>query len=378
MRPLLSIIIPTRNRYEVLIPVIDAFLDHIIGTDYEIVVQDNSDNNNLWLEYSLKRHDNKIKYFYEAEPLTMKDNTNRAFENSNGEYWIFMGDDDFVSPYILDVVKMMQSEKINALIYTLSPYYWWTNVKFEKEDSYMRRGAFLMPNKINTELIKKDTEQELDNLLYKHAALGLGNIPRLYNGIVKSEVMENIKERMGDYLVGSCPDLSLSISLALTIDYCYYLDYPVGVFGKSGIRHNAKEAHFRTLDNVPFLPENIQEIWSKDIPPYWCDFTMWPQTAYETLNAFQSNKRINFVPMYASIIIRYSQEKVLVMSALKLFFRHAKFNILKYFEFMFLLTRKVIGKIYYKIIKVERPLTVTILPTANDVMKYLKQFPFNK
>ena len=42
--PLLSIVIPTKNRYETLIPTLDALLDNIVGSAYEIIVQDNIDN----------------------------------------------------------------------------------------------------------------------------------------------------------------------------------------------------------------------------------------------------------------------------------------------------------------------------------------------
>ncbi|MDR1582694.1 MAG: glycosyltransferase [Prevotellaceae bacterium] len=384
-QPLLSIVIPTKDRYDTLIPVVDSFLNHIVGDDYEIVIQDNSGDNSRWLQYAKTRQDEKIRYFYDAVPVPIKDNVNRAFDNALGEYWIFIGDDDFVSPYILDVVKMMKEKEVEALIYTLSAYYFWGDVQFKSENYYQRKNAFWMPQKTRTNLIKKNSKHELNQVLRK-GGVSYIDLPRLYNGIVKREAMYNIKNRVGNYVVGSCPDMSLCVSLTFILNEYYYIDYPVGVFGHSGIRFNNKEAHFAKLDNVPFLPKNIREIWNPSIPRYWCNSTIWPQTVCETLQAFHSNKRINFIPCYVSIIINYRKEKQIVRDTLGLLFSYSKFNILKYLEFIYLISyligRRYAGQIYRSIchlLKIRtRSVTVSILPTAEDVMKFLKQYPYNK
>ena len=53
--PLLSIVIPTKNRYEYLFPVLDASIQYIAGSDYEIVVQYNTHDNSPAIEYRLIR-----------------------------------------------------------------------------------------------------------------------------------------------------------------------------------------------------------------------------------------------------------------------------------------------------------------------------------
>ena len=385
-QPLLSIIIPTKDRYCTLIPIVDSFLNHIVGDDYEIVIQDNSGDNSIWTEYAKGRYDEKVKYFYDPVSVPIKDNVNRAFSNSNGEYWIFIGDDDFVSPYILDVVKMMKEKGIEALTYTLKAYYWWGNIKSNNDNRYKSHLAkpnmFLMPNKINNEIILKDSKKELKQTL-KKGAISYFDLPRLYNGIVKRDVIYQIKKLTGNYLVGSCPDMSLCISLALVLNEYYFMDYPAGIFGHSGIRYNNKDAHFNRLENLSFLPKNISHEWNPNIPRFWCNSTIWPQTVYETLNAFHSDKKINFIPCYAYVIIRYWREKQVLKETIALLFFYSKFNILKYMNFIYFAGERFAAKVYHSIClllkkQITYGVSVSKLSTAEDVMIFLKQYPYNK
>ena len=46
MKPLLSIIIPTKDRYNTLIPVLEGLVRDFLKSDVEFVIQDNTENNN--------------------------------------------------------------------------------------------------------------------------------------------------------------------------------------------------------------------------------------------------------------------------------------------------------------------------------------------
>ena len=128
--PLLSIVIPTKNRYETLIPAVMAILHSINDHRVELVIQDNSDNpSEIQKNFFIAFSDGRVKYAHKAGPLSMSENTEAALERAIGEYVTFIGDDDFVAPDILDFVQDFSERGILAAIYPPA-YYWWKSVKF--------------------------------------------------------------------------------------------------------------------------------------------------------------------------------------------------------------------------------------------------------
>jgi hypothetical protein len=114
-----------------------------------------------------------------------------------------------------------------------------------------------------------------------------------------------IKERIGTYLSGSCPDIALSTSLAFVIDKYYFVNYPVSVFGaskNSGGGWTVNKTHYGKIEDQKFLQKGVIDRWDPNIPLIWSERTIYPQTVYETLKAFGSKKRINYIAFYASML----------------------------------------------------------------------------
>lgn len=114
--PLLSIVIPTKDRYECLIPVINTILKHVISSDFELVIHDNSISNDSVLPFFNNHVDSRLKYFYVKDYLSMVDNTLLAINQSKGKYATFIGDDDLVSPFICEITKLLDKKNIDCLI----------------------------------------------------------------------------------------------------------------------------------------------------------------------------------------------------------------------------------------------------------------------
>ena len=71
VNPLLSIIIPTKDRYSTLFPVVDMILAYNLNSQIEIVIQDNStDNEEAQNFIQSKLGFKNLKYFYEASPVS--------------------------------------------------------------------------------------------------------------------------------------------------------------------------------------------------------------------------------------------------------------------------------------------------------------------
>ena len=63
MEFLLSVVIPTKNRYSNLIPLISALVERS-SSELEIVIEDNSEDNEIFLKFYENMNSKNIKYFY--------------------------------------------------------------------------------------------------------------------------------------------------------------------------------------------------------------------------------------------------------------------------------------------------------------------------
>lgn len=304
MTPILSIVIPTKDRYETLFPVLKFMLKYIKDPDYEIVVQDNSKSNDLANKEIELINDSRIKYFYSSLQMDMSANSNLAISNSSGHYITFIGDDDAVSPYILDVIVLMTKNNVDCLFYTPANYYW-PGVKFIRE-SYLKKASSLqLPKHLSSQLQLFKTSEVLDRII-NTGAYGLGNMPRLYHGIVSRKIMLKVKEKFGSFVPGSCPDMAISAALAFCTESHYFINYPVtitGVSKNSAAGLGAKGAHIAKIEDVSFLPKNIVSFWDPNIPQIWTGPTIYAQNVYEVLSKLKERRTINYIKMYEYLYV---------------------------------------------------------------------------
>ena len=126
MKPFLSIVIPTKNRYEYLKVILEV-IKNFRNEDLEIVIQDNSDNpseKDDFFSYVNGLNDSSIKYFYCNENLSINENSDKAVLNSKGKYVCFIGDDDCVTSHIVDAARWMESQAIDVLTFYCPSYIW--------------------------------------------------------------------------------------------------------------------------------------------------------------------------------------------------------------------------------------------------------------
>jgi glycosyltransferase involved in cell wall biosynthesis len=346
---LLSIIIPTKNRYSTLLPVLDSIIDNLCHKyEYEIIIQDNSDDNKTCLDYLSQRNSSRLKYFYNQLSMPIADNTELAIDNSNGKYLIFIGDDDFVSPDILKITNLLDQRSINCLIYSPG-YYWWESVIFTKENYYHKSVNLWLPDvKSDLKFTKMDPVFELDKTLAK-GAMSYDMLPRFYHGIVLRSEIINLKSKFGRYIVGSCPDIDFAISLAINIKEYYYLNYPVSVFGaskNSGGGWTALKKHFGEIEKLPFLRPEIKDKWNPLIPRIWSEKTIYPQTTSEVLKGYNVKKELNLLALYAAMLI---YEPFLEPKIAKFIFKNCGYNPIRYFKFAFEVLKKIAGLVVVKV-----------------------------
>lgn len=369
--PLLSIVIPTKNRYETLFPTLEAILGNINDSRIEVVVQDNSDDPALASLYFSAHPDTRIRYSHKSGLLSIVENTEAALARASGEYVTFIGDDDFVSPEIVEFVQDFSDRGIVAVIYPPA-YYWWKSVKFSVPTRFHQPGAFWYPLSASRGEYTIATAQELSHVL-EQGAVSLFDMPRVYHGIVHRSVLHSIKAKSGRFVNGASPDMALAVAASLVIDSHVKLNMPLTVYGaskNSGGGWTASKTHFGKISEQSHLPQWTKDHWNENLPPIWSEHTIYPQTAMEVMSALGQTSALNFPAFYASMMINEPHLRGFVMPfAVRFLRRHPQ----HLFLFLAISTKKVLGRMlrYFRSRVSGLPFKLSFFDSPDECMKHM-------
>lgn len=314
---LLSIIIPTKNRYTSLIPILESISTIVKKSDIEFLVQDSSADNCEFENWFVNCNDKRIKYFYNKHNADVVSNFNAGIQNSSGEYCIMIGDDDLVNPYISEIMDIIVENNVSCLIYPRANYYW-GNVVFFKEFDFFRRSSVQVIKNEDLNLCILNSKEVLESVLSRGGTY-LFNLPALYHGIVKKSILDSIYSKYGSYILGPSPDMSLAVSLALEMDRYHYINFPVSITGasfNSAAGMGRRGEHSSKLEEMPsWIPQETFLKWNKEvIPPIWNGFTIYAQSIYMVCLKYGVDFKLSYVKLYDKILyenfkdLKYLQE----------------------------------------------------------------------
>ena len=281
--PLFSVVIPTRNRWDTLVGVIDAMLASP-EADFEIVVHDNSDEAGL---EELLRIDPRLRFFRSTDKLNMHQNFDRALLKARGHYAICLGDDDALRPELSVLVLRDARERgFDAVLSRLDSYYWpglrhwhWGEIGGSFE-----RAALSGPPRQRT----IDVASELREVMRQGVTGGLGLLPRVYQGFASRRVLDRLRETCGTCFPGASPDMANAVGLAAFVETMLWDDRSLVVSGhspRSGGGQGAAGKHHGKLEDQPHLPPETVSQWNPAIPRFWSGRTVYAQSACEALRA---------------------------------------------------------------------------------------------
>ncbi len=132
--PLVSIGLPTFNRVESLKRAIES----VLAQDYsnlELVVSDNASTDATQkLCLAICERDRRLKYVRQSVNLGGVPNFNEVLRHSSGEFFMWLGDDDWIDPtYVSSCLKVMREQPEYALVCGASKYYRDDRLEFEGE-----------------------------------------------------------------------------------------------------------------------------------------------------------------------------------------------------------------------------------------------------
>lgn len=291
--PLLSIIVPTKDRFEYAQFCISSLLE-ISSLDLEIVVVDNGFGNELsnWIE---KLTDSRLLYHRIVGWVSVIDNFETGLKIANGNYLCTIGDDDGVNPEIMEVVKWADNEKFDAIIPSLSADYSWPDLKLKYYGSV--RSGLLRWNKVYKSPFKPNLNEEVLKCM-KSGGQSFGFMPKIYYGIVKKDCVDEIVKKAGRFFLGVSPDMCASVALACIVKNPICVDYPVFVPGssaKSTAGSSGMKQHHGSLSEQKHLPANCEDSWPIEVPMFFAVQTVWSQSAIATIKALH---RLDYLKVF--------------------------------------------------------------------------------
>lgn len=285
--PLISIIVPTRNRFEYVKSAISSILS-IQDDRIELVVQDNSDTNQLhhWVNDNIS--DSRLKYNYSNSPLSFVGNFSEGVNFSNGEYLCFIGDDDGINPEIIIATEWLKKENISCLSTNISANYVWGDAAVPTTMFTSETGGVLTMTMQDFKIIEVDPKVELHSFITGGAINYLDfKLPKLYHGIVKRECLDQIKKITGSYFGGLSPDIFAAISIACIVNKIYYTNYPLTISGVCGVSASIVEGllkkNSKKLEDAPHLRNRGDYKWNELVPKVYCVETIWADSAIAAL-----------------------------------------------------------------------------------------------
>ena len=91
--PLVSVVIPTKNRKNLLSMAINSVLSQTYK-NIQLIVQDNNSTDGTSDIMPEFQEDKRVEYFRETEDLTMTENWNTGYQYVRGDYFVRLDDDN--------------------------------------------------------------------------------------------------------------------------------------------------------------------------------------------------------------------------------------------------------------------------------------------
>jgi len=220
--PVLSVVIPTRERADTLAHTLASALDQADG-DFEVVVSDNASQDGT-ADVVQSASDARLRYLNTGRRLSMCDNYEFALDHSRGRYVVIIGDDDAVIPGALDylVARLRQQVEPAVHMWPLHVYDW----PVGKQKARVSHLASQSPGR--TVLLKDKARWVVRMGGWRYYQL-----PSPYHSAVPRSILDAIRSRTGRVFHSTQPDVFTALAIPAFADYAIDIGRSVTMNGRS-------------------------------------------------------------------------------------------------------------------------------------------------
>ncbi len=237
--PMISLIIPTRERAQTLVFTLASALNQD-SQAFEVVVSDNvsEDETRDVVERCL---DSRVRYFRTERRLSMCDNYEFALRQARGKYVIFIGDDDAVMPHALDKLIAMLNAASESLVYMwpLHIYDWPVDGQPAKISHLARR----------TPPISIDLKRKAKSVI-RLGGWKYYELPTAYHCAVPKSVLDSIRTRTGRVFHSTQPDVFTAMAIPVLADKALNVGFTVTLSGRSARSNGLGFVTKKALPNI--------------------------------------------------------------------------------------------------------------------------------
>lgn len=284
--PLLSIVIPTRNRQTKALAAARSILK-LFSDDIQLIVHDCSDSNDLEEMLGDLKNDPRLCFRYSSAPYSLTENFEAASELILGEYLVFIGDDDLVLPEIMQIARWAHDNDIDSVRSDFYAYYYWPDLR--QNPSLRHKAGLVELREFVTSARFTNTPDALRELVAEGGQNYLYlDLPKIYHGLVRSSCLAQVKHETGTYFGGLSPDIYGAVAVSKYIRRSTSISFPMTINGtsfSSGASDSASGAHRGKLQDAPHLQNNPDYEWSAWVPAFYSVATIWADSAIAALKA---------------------------------------------------------------------------------------------
>jgi glycosyltransferase involved in cell wall biosynthesis len=240
----LSICVPSRNRQVSFQETIRDLTANPRG-DVEFVFADNSDDAMVMDAFIADFGDPRIRYLKSGDrPLSIQDNWDRAMAAATGDWIVFIGDDDYVDPDVIDTIAEIVARRpsVDAL--------GWNRMSFKWPEYRPFRGNTCLS--LGNSVTLADRDSQLRTMFLWE---GAAPVPKVafgaYHAAARRDVMERIRTTFcGRYFEHPTVDFDCSFKLLMTARELAYIDRPFSVLGTTSASNSAAVGRFDRVAEI--------------------------------------------------------------------------------------------------------------------------------
>ncbi|TKZ15784.1 glycosyltransferase family 2 protein [Shimia litoralis] len=261
----ISIVIPTRERSRYLRHSVQTALE-IDDDNIEIIVSDNASSDGT-KELMQEVDDRRLVYVNTGARLSMRQNFERAFEASTGDYLIFFGDDDGILPKQFPYLReLLEANRPDGLSWIKATYGWPIDGYGKKTGGvrFYRSNCFGSPKPFRgADNLRKLMTAEVSNLR---------PVPDIYHGCLSRAYMLKTSMDGSTVFDSAIPDVNLTYRSILKDGSFVGVNHPFSINGYSpastGGGHGAEQNNLSdTNSSKIFAKENLTDTMS-DVCPH--------------------------------------------------------------------------------------------------------------
>lgn len=238
-----TIIIPTRERSDVLAPALKSVLNQDYA-NFEIIVSDNySCDDTEKIVASFKS--DKVRYINTGKRVGMSQNWEFALDHVTSGWVAIIGDDDALLNNALSKVAELINLTGSKCIRSDTCGFLWPGLNGSDH------GTLSIP--LKSGWTERKSEIWIEKILSGKA--GYANLPQVYNGgFVDFDVLKDIKSKSGRYIHSMNPDLYLGMAIASELPSYVYSMEPFVINGASW--HSGGTSAFSSKSSSKNSPSN--------------------------------------------------------------------------------------------------------------------------